>query len=79
MNQLRVGLNALFLKPGRVGGTEEYVRRLLWSLEHEASDEVELTLFVNRRFADSLPETTAAWIAIAPVSGDSPPIRIAVE
>jgi glycosyltransferase involved in cell wall biosynthesis len=79
VTRLRVGLNALFLKPGRVGGTEEYVRRLVWALEHAASDEVELTLFVNRRFAASLPETTDAPTAIAPVSGDSPAIRIAIE
>ena len=79
MTRLRVGMNALFLKPGRVGGTEEYVRRLVSALEHAASDEVALTLFVNRRFAASLPESTAASRAIAPVSGDSPPIRIAIE
>ncbi len=79
MSRLRVGLNALFLKPGRVGGTEEYVRRLVWALAHVASDEVELTLFVNRRFAASLAETTGAPTAVAPVSGDSPAIRIAIE
>jgi glycosyltransferase involved in cell wall biosynthesis len=79
VTRLRVGMNALFLKPGRVGGTEEYVRRLVSALEHAASDEVALTLFVNRRFAASLPESTAASRAIAPVSGDSPPIRIAIE
>lgn len=79
MTRLRVGLNALFLKPGRVGGTEEYVRRLVWALEQAASEAVALTLFVNRRFAATLPGSTAASTAIAPVSGDSPPLRIAIE
>jgi glycosyltransferase involved in cell wall biosynthesis len=79
MSRLRVGLNALFLKPGRVGGTEEYVRRLLWALENDDPHEVEVSLFVSRRFAGSLPDRTTASIAIAPFSGDSPPIRIAIE
>jgi glycosyltransferase involved in cell wall biosynthesis len=74
---LRIGWNALFLKPGRVGGTEEYVRRVSRALEHAASDEVALTLFVNRRFASS--SATTVPVAIAPVSGDSPATRIAME
>ena len=79
MSRLRVGLNALFLKPGRVGGTEEYVRRLLWALESDDPHQIEVVLFVSRRFAGSLPDRTTASIAIAPLSGDSPPIRIAIE
>lgn len=79
MSRLRVGLNALFLKPGRVGGTEEYVRRLLWALESDVAHEVAVALFVGGRFAASLPDGTNASIAIAPLSGDSPPIRIAIE
>jgi glycosyltransferase involved in cell wall biosynthesis len=79
VTKLHAGLNALFLKLGRVGGTEEYVRRLLEALEQEAADEVALTLFVNRRFASSLAETTAASLAVVPVSGDSPALRIAIE
>ena len=77
MRPLRIGWNALFLKPGRVGGTEEYVRRVSWALEQAASDEVALTLFVNRRFASA--SATTASVAIAPVSGDSPAIRITME
>lgn len=85
MNRLRVGLNALFLKPRRVGGTEEYVRRLIESLAVEAADEVALTVFVNRSFAASVPSSespipsSAAPIVVAPTTGDVPPIRIAVE
>ncbi|MGH9118872.1 MAG: glycosyltransferase family 4 protein [Acidimicrobiales bacterium] len=80
MSGLRVGVNLLYLKPGRVGGTEDYVRRLLGALDTEAADEVELTLFVNRRFPAAYPELAAAHETIvAPTSGDHPPARIALE
>ena len=80
MSRLRVGVNLLYLKPGRVGGTEDYVRRLLGSLDTEAANEVELTLFVNRRFPTAHPELAATHeTVVAPVSGDHPATRIATE
>jgi glycosyltransferase involved in cell wall biosynthesis len=76
----RVGVNLLYLKPGRVGGSEEYVTRLIHALEAHAADDVELTLFVNRRFPEAHPDIAAAHeTVVAPISGDSPPVRIAVE
>jgi alpha-1,3-rhamnosyl/mannosyltransferase len=74
-----VGLNALFLKPGKVGGTEEYVRRLLWTIEREPSGEVDVTLFANRRFARSIDGLASVSLVVAPISGDRPSIRIAME
>lgn len=80
MRRVHVGVNLLYLKPGRVGGSEEYIRRLLRSLETEAVHDVELTLFVNRRFREAHPDLAAAHpTVVAPIFGDSPPIRIAVE
>ncbi|MGH2658338.1 MAG: glycosyltransferase family 4 protein [Actinomycetota bacterium] len=80
MRRLHVGVNLLYLKPGRIGGSEEYVWRLLRALETEAVDDVELTLFVNRRFRAAHPDLAAAHpTVVAPISGDSPPVRIAVE
>jgi len=80
VSRLRVGLNLLFLKPAKVGGTEEYVGRIIRSLETEAVDDVELTLFVNRRFRIAHPALAAGHpTVVAPISGDSPPIRIAAE
>jgi glycosyltransferase involved in cell wall biosynthesis len=80
VNRLRVGINLLYLKPGRVGGTEDYVERLLNALDDESSDEVELALFVNRRFSPAHPDLAAAHrTVVAPISGDSPPVRIAAE
>jgi len=80
VRRVHVGVNLLYLKPGRVGGSEEYIWRLLRSLETEAVRDVELTLFVNRRFREAHPDLAAAHpTVVAPISGDSPPIRIAVE
>lgn len=80
MKRVRVGVNLLYLKPGRVGGSEDYVWRLLRALETEAVDDVELTLFVNRRFRAAHPDLAAAHsTVVAPISGDSPPVRIAIE
>ena len=86
MSLLRVGLNALFLKPGRVGGTEEYVRRVIGSLANEAADEIAVTLFVNRSYASTFatPDGWAtppdeACVVVAPISGDVPATRIAIE
>ncbi|MFL5798811.1 MAG: glycosyltransferase family 4 protein [Actinomycetota bacterium] len=76
----RVGINLLYLKPGLVGGSEEYVIRLIHALDAHGADEVELTLFVNRRFPGAHPDIAAAHeTVVAPISGDSPPVRIAVE
>jgi glycosyltransferase involved in cell wall biosynthesis len=43
----RIGINALYLIPGRVGGTEIYLRRLLAALAH-IDRENEYFLFTNR-------------------------------
>src|SRR6266487_3397306 len=77
---VHVGVNLLYLKPGRVGGSEEYVLRLLRALKAETVDDVELTLFVNRRLREAHPHLTAAYpTVVAPISGYSPPIRIVAE
>jgi glycosyltransferase involved in cell wall biosynthesis len=78
--RLRVGANLLYLKPGLVGGSEVYVQRLLRALGTEAADDLELTLFVNRRFREAHADLAANHpTVVAPISGDSPPIRIGVE
>jgi glycosyltransferase involved in cell wall biosynthesis len=79
MTPIRVGFNLLFLKPGRVGGSEVYVQRVLGALRSEATDRIEVTVFVNRRAREHYPEIAAARSIVAPISGDSPPLRIAAE
>lgn len=45
--RIRVGVNALFMIPGEVGGTETYLRRTLAAVA-EHHPEVELVVFTNR-------------------------------
>ncbi|MBI5087200.1 MAG: hypothetical protein HZB13_21695, partial [Acidobacteria bacterium] len=44
---MRIGVNALYLIPGGVGGTEIYLRRLLEAMESIGSGH-EIVVFTNR-------------------------------
>jgi alpha-1,3-rhamnosyl/mannosyltransferase len=73
-------MNLLYLKPGKVGGSEEYCRRIIDALDTEAPNDVELTLFVNGRFGEAFPGLVATHATVvAPISGDVPPVRIVAE
>jgi alpha-1,3-rhamnosyl/mannosyltransferase len=77
---VKVGVNLLWLVPGVVGGSEEYTVRLLRAFAEHGADDVELTLFVNRPFATTYPELTAAFATdVCPVIERSKALRIAAE
>lgn len=82
MPQLRrVGLNLLYLVPGRVGGSEVYARELVGAIAR-ARPELELLAFANREGAPSF--STARWpanvrVVRMPVDGADKPRRIASE
>jgi len=44
---MRVGVNALFLIPGEVGGTETYLRETLRAIAKQSPQAVDLVLFTN--------------------------------
>ncbi len=80
MSALRVGVNLLWLVPGAVGGSEEYVCRFLEEMDQSAADDVELTLFVNRRFWGAHPRLANAHrLEVAAITGRSRPARILAE
>ncbi len=60
---LRIGINALYLIPGGVGGTEIYLRFLLRSLAR-IDETNEYAVFLNR-------ETGNELVPASPVSGRS--------
>jgi glycosyltransferase involved in cell wall biosynthesis len=77
----RVGLNALFLLPGRVGGSEVYARELTRSLAARRPD-VEFVVFCGREASRSLrgapwPDNVRIWRL--PVAVANKPLRIAAE
>jgi len=64
-----IGLNLLWLEPGRVGGTEEHAIELLKGLESsrqvaDANPPLQLRLYVNRDLIEAYPELADRWDVI---------------
>ena len=70
---MRIGVNALYLIPGGVGGTEIYLRRLLEALRAESRGH-QLVVFTNRE-SGPLGEGSK----VLPVSAASRPRRLLYE
>lgn len=78
--QLRVGVNLLWLLPGAVGGSEEYTTRALRGLAELAPPDLQLTLFALDGFVDAHPDLAAAFPTVtAGVDGRSRARRVAAE
>ena len=79
----RIGVNLLWLRPGIVGGSEEYlVRQLLGLAEIDADADAafDVTVFALPSLRVAHPELAAAFeIVDAPVSGDARPRRVVAE
>jgi glycosyltransferase involved in cell wall biosynthesis len=76
---MHVGVNLLWLVPGRVGGSEEYLTRQLAALCVERPD-ITLTLFVTRGFREAHPALASlARVVAAPIDGLSRPRRVQAE
>jgi glycosyltransferase involved in cell wall biosynthesis len=79
MTAMRVGVNLLWLVPGNVGGSEEYLTRQLQAL-HDHRPDIDLTLFVVHGFRASHPDLANAVRTVeAPIDGRSRPRRVAAE
>jgi glycosyltransferase involved in cell wall biosynthesis len=75
----KVGINLLWMVPGKVGGSESYVTRLLSGLA-ERSSELDYTVFALPQFADAHPDLAQTFkSAYAPVSGQWKSFRVAGE
>ncbi len=75
----RVGINALWMVPGRVGGSETYLARLLSGLA-ERSSEIDYTIFGLAQFSDAHPELAKTFkTAYAPVRGRFKSFRVVGE
>jgi alpha-1,3-rhamnosyl/mannosyltransferase len=74
-----VGVNLLWCRPGRVGGSEEYTTRLLGSV-HAVDPTVDLTLFASRAFAEAHPALTArSHLDDPPTGTQQRTVRVIVE
>ncbi|HTN81745.1 MAG TPA: glycosyltransferase family 1 protein [Acidimicrobiales bacterium] len=80
MSQMRIGVNLLWLVPGEVGGSEEYVCRLLEGVDEVAPSDVEITLFANRRFWGAHPRLANSHrLEVAAISGRTRATRVVAE
>jgi glycosyltransferase involved in cell wall biosynthesis len=76
---LRIGVNALYLIPGGVGGTEIYLRNLLGALA-EIDSENQYIVFTNRETgADLAPDRSNFVLAPQPIRAKLRPARILWE
>lgn len=68
MKPLRIGINALYLIPGGVGGTEIYLRHLLRAMA-QVDKENEYVVFTNRETgADITPEQANFTTSVQPIA-----------
>lgn len=76
----RVGVNLLWLVPGVVGGSEDYIVRLLRSFANEGPRDLELVLFALRQFPTAHPDLAQHFRTVtAPIDGSNKPLRVAAE
>lgn len=77
---MRVAWNLLWLRPGVVGGTEEYATRQLGALLAHGADRVDLTVFVLPTFLDAHPDLARGVRCVAaPVDGADRVRRVLCE
>jgi len=76
---LRIGINALYLLPGKVGGSETYIRNLVQSLLKIDRDNT-YCIFINRESTGIFPEfDPRVKIVLCPLQATNRPIRILWE
>ena len=77
---MRVAWNLLWLRPGVVGGSEEYATRQLLALAQHASADVEVTAFVLQPFVNAYPELAESVRCIPMrLDGRNKPRRVVAE
>ena len=82
MKKKQIAVNLLWLRTGQVGGSQEYLIRQLMgvSLNEEAKNEYQITLFVQKGFARHHPELAEIYECVeAPAHRGARLARIALE
>ena len=74
---IKVGVNLLWLRSGRVGGSEEYATRLLSAVPSDGP--IRLTLFASRGFAEAHPSLAERHEVVTWRLGQARLLRVLVE
>lgn len=76
---MRIGINALYLLPGKVGGTEIFIRNLVRSIA-EVDSSNEYFIFINRESRGVFDGTGPNFTVVeCPINATSRPVRILWE
>jgi glycosyltransferase involved in cell wall biosynthesis len=76
---VRIGINALYLLPGKVGGTETYIRNLVRNLLEVERDNT-YVIFINKESMGIFPESDPrVKIILCPIAATNRPLRILWE
>lgn len=76
----RVAVNLLWLVPGKVGGSEEYLTRLLRGVAQHPPDDLDVELFVAAPFVEAHPDLAEAFpTRVWPGDGHSKTHRVLAE
>jgi glycosyltransferase involved in cell wall biosynthesis len=76
---VRIGINALYLLPGKVGGSETYIRNLVQSLL-KLDREITYVIFINKESIGIFQELAPRLIIVpCPIQATNRPIRILWE
>lgn len=76
---MRIGINALYLLPGKVGGSETYIRNLVQSLLKIGRENI-YYIFINKESKGIFPETDPCIrIVLCPLKATNRPVRILWE
>jgi len=73
---VKIGINALYLLPGKVGGSETYIRSLVRSLLEIDRDNTYF-IFINKKNVGIFPESDPrVKVVLCPIQATNRPIRI---
>jgi glycosyltransferase involved in cell wall biosynthesis len=76
---MRIGINALYLLPGKVGGSETYIRSLVINLLEMDRDNI-YVIFINKESIGIFPESDPRIkIILCPIKATNRPLRILWE
>ena len=77
---IKVGINLLWLRPGLVGGSEQYLTRILAGLARRAESGIDVKLYVLPEFVDAYPDLAEHFSTSAvPLAGATPARRVLSE
>lgn len=78
---MKIGINALYLLPGKVGGTEIYIRQLAeWLVKNNSNNENEYLIFINKESVGVFDKLVPGIkIIVCPFMAASRPARILWE